>query len=385
MRAKHAGLVAALALAAPAVSQPIQFSALLREEVGYGTNPFIQPGVTKGAALVSFSVAPKAVYQTARSQTVLSGIYNRDQYVHAYGYTDQLGVTLTRTDQVSQHLSSVLSASYASSNRAILDDPQNLQTIDPLDIGRRTYRSSGSYQLQWQASAADNLSYGVNISHLAYGGNAGLIKGLSSDYTQYGVSGSYDHAIDARTSVGAQADFSTTQSRAYPNSRSIQPAVTMKRQLTAIWSLNGHVGLVLQRTDGPIPRSSTSLGYGATACATYPQTHICASAERGSYPSGFGGLRTDSNFSVNVSHNLTVHSRVNFAANYDDSSSSAVPGLLTNIKGRSATASADYDADLTRRLSWGVGGRYQWRDTSTTASGRAVSATIHVSAKIGRI
>lgn len=375
------------AAAAPATAQSVQFSAIVQSEIGYATNPFLAAGVTKGTIFSSASVAPRLLYQTARSSTTLQGQYNREAYLNDFGYTDSGTIGLVRTDQLSQYVGTTLTASYETSNRATIDDPNRVVT-NPLDVGRRTKTLMGSYELQWQASARDQLSYGAQVSHLSYGEShtAGL-AGVPSNYTQYGVNAGYSHSVDARTSIGAQVTVSTVRSQFYPNSRTIQPALTAKRQLSAIWTIDGHVGMVFSRIDGPFGKSTTSLGLGVDLCGEYPRTHVCLKLNRDTQPSGYGPLRTTSSVIGDLTHQLDEHSRLHFYAAYmrDSSGSFLLTGqqLLRNAK--ILQASADYDHDLTQRVSAGFGGRYQWRSLSGYPAARSYTGSIHVKAKLGRI
>jgi len=381
-----------VAIAAPAAAQPIQFSGVLQGSVGYGTNPLVRPGVTAGTAQATGSFAPRLVYQTAKSSTTLEGAYSRDQYFSRFGHTDSLSTSLIRTDQLNEHLGSTLQASFNSTNRATIADPSTIDN-EPLNIGRRTYRSSGQYQLQFQASARDQLNYGVQIEHMAYGDNGGTgLPGLAaSSYTQYSTNVGYNRVLDARTTVGAQVNISTVHSKLYPDSRTVGPSLTIKRQLTAIWEIDGNAGVIFQHVAGPFPSSAQSFSYGVNACGTYPRTHICVGAQHQASASGYGALRTNSGVNASLTEQLSEKSRFTLSANYYKSSAAAstigahLPGALTAISSRALLVNAQYDRDLTQRLSAGVGGTYQWRDTVRAGSGRAASATVHLTAKLGRL
>jgi len=378
-----------VALTAPAAAQQIQFSALLRGELGYGTNPFLRAGVNKGSGLISGSFAPRFFYETARSTTTLSGSYDRDQYFSGFGRTDSARVSLVRMDRLTEHLASTITAGFSTTNRATVSDPD--ADNEPLNIGRRTYRSNGQIQLQYQATAMDQFSGGAQINHLSYGNREGSIPGLaSSAYTQYGGNFGYTRVIDARTSLGAQVTVSAVRSEFYPDSRTVQPAITAKRQLSAIWSIDGHVGLVLQHVSGPFANSVTSVGYGVNLCGTYPRTHICLNAQHQTSPSGYGSLRTVTGVGANLSHDLTEHSRISANAQYYKSSADQTllgPSVISNSQ--AILTSVGYDRDLTQRLSAGFDGSYHWRKsdlrTQANGAGHAIGGRIHVTAKLGRI
>jgi hypothetical protein len=390
-------LAAAFVLAAPAASQPIQFSATVTGEAGYAVNPFVIPGVKSGTPFGSIDFAPKFVYQTARSNTSLTGYYKRDQYLNKFGESDNLSATLARTDQLTQYLGSSFTANYITTNNAIVSDPTLLINGDPSNIARRTNQVTVGEQLQWQVNERNSFDAGAQFLHTGYGHDKSPADLLLSSYTQYSVNGGYQHVLNARTSVGAQVSVSETESKLYPSSRAVQPSLTAKRQLTAVWNISGNVGLVLQHVGGPFASSSTNLGYGITLCGVYPRTSLCLSAQRSSAPSNYGALQTSTFINATLSHTLTEHSRVNFTANYSKRASgqSLFPGqnpLLAALQRSSAlAASGEYDHDISRRLSAGFNARYQHRNndvivvTRDNGSADAFQGTIHITAKLGRM
>jgi len=317
----------------------------------------------------------------------LQGEYSREAYLNNFGYSDSGTIGLIRTDRLSQYLSTTLTANYETSNRAVVDDPNRVVT-DPLNIGRRTRTLMGSYQLQWQASARDQVSYGAQISHLSYGkSRAAGLGGIPSNYTQYGADASYNHSLDARTTVGAQVTVSAVRSQFYPDSRTIQPALTAKRQLTAVWAIDGHVGMVFSHIEGPFAKSTSSLGAGINLCGEYPRTHVCFKFNRDTQPSGYGPLRTMTSIDGQITQRLDEHSRIKVNAEFmrDSSGSFSTAGapLLRNTK--LFLGSADYDRDITERVSAGFGGQYKWRSLSGFPDARSYTGTIHLRAKLGRI
>src|SRR3569832_421947 len=104
-------------MAAPAAAQSVQFNAVAQSEIGYGTNPFLAPGLTDGSIFSSLSIAPNLIYQTARSTTTLQGRYSRDSYLHDFGHSDSGNVGLVRADQLTQFLSQTLTANFETTDR----------------------------------------------------------------------------------------------------------------------------------------------------------------------------------------------------------------------------------------------------------------------------
>jgi len=374
-------------MAAPAAAQSVQFNAVAQSEIGYGTNPFLAPGLTEGSIFSSLSIAPNLIYQTARSTTTLQGKYSRDSYLHDFGHSDSGNVGLVRADQLTQFLSQTLTANFETTNRNTITDP-TVAITDPLDVGRRTKTLSGAYQLQWQATARDQLSYGTQVTHQSYGASKDPALGsVLSSFTQYGVNGGYTHVLDARTSIGAQVSVSSVRSKIYPDSRSIQPSLTAKRQLTAAWEVDGHVGVVFSHIDGPFAKSSTSLGLGLNLCGAYPRTHLCLKVSRDTAPSGFGPLRTTTSAAVNLAEDLSEHSHLILNAQYlkDSSGSFSRTGVPALRNTDAVVGTATYDRDLTQRISAGFGGKYQSRTLTGFSDAHSYEATVHVKAKLGRM
>jgi len=387
VRSLRFGLLA-MAAATPAAAQQLQFSAIAQGDLGYRTNPFIRGGVTAGSGFFSGSFAPTLVYQTERSTTTFLGSYSRDQYFRTFGYTDSAMASLKRVDLLSAYLTSTLTGSFTSSNNASIQDPTAIDN-EPLNIGRRTYHANGQYQLQWQASAKDQFAYGAQVDHTSYGDSnkTGTTALTASSYTQYAVNVGYNRLVDARTTIGAQVSVSAVRSKLYPDSRTVQPSLTARRQLTAIWEVDGHVGLVVQHIMGPLARTTTSIGYGLNLCGTYPRTKFCVSGEHTKSPSGYGALRTNTNAKLTLTHDFTEHSHGTLMGTYFKmSSDQAILGRV-GVSGDATAflASARYDRDLTQRLSAGFGGGYQWRKTVLLGTGHSLSGSVHLKAKLGRL
>ena len=375
------------ALAAPAAAQQVKFSATVKGELGYRSNPFLRPHLNDGSVYGSGSIAPQLLYETERSTTTLQGGYDRDEYFTRFGHTDSLQASLQRVDRLRENLTSTLSGSYRTSNKVRVTDPEEVDN-EPLNIGRRTYQSEGAALVQWQATAQDQISAGAQIRHLAYGDNGSIAGVLASGYTQYAGNVGYTRVLDARTTIGVQGSVSETHSQRYPNSRAFQPSLTFKRQLSPIWTVDGNVGVVLQHIYGPFSSSHTSFSYGLNLCGNYTLTQICVSGHRQTSPSGYGALRTNTGVSASLTEKLTEHSRVAASASYYKSSSNrGIRGPVLGIpsEAKALMAHAQYDRDLSERLSAGFGGMYQRRSGSTLGAGHTIGANVHVTAKLGRI
>lgn len=381
--ARRLCLVAAvLATAAPALAAQYVFSGYARGELGYETNPFLREGEGGGAAYGGFTIAPDLAITTSRSMTDLSATYYRQQYFDHYRHSDTLTGGVRRTDNLSPFLVSTVTFNYTTSNSYLAYDAADPILIDPLSVGQRTHSYIGTAGLQWQASARDVFNLSGDYTHSSNGGETNI---YSNSYSEYGGTFGYSRILDARTNLGAQVRYSQSDSRVFPNSRSIEPSITAKRQLNAVWTVNGHLGVVNQRIDGPLGGSFTTVGFGLSLCANYPRSSVCLNADRGSEPSLYSTARIQTTVGLTATHSLDEHNRVSLSSFYSQSDSRERLGPAIADSSKTFQVNADYDRDISRRLSAGVEGRYRTLDSSIIHANHSVAASVHISARFGHI
>jgi len=373
----------------PAAAADILFGGTAQVRLGYADNPFLDPNSRGGSVQVGGTIAPQLTRTTALGQTVLSGTYDRQQYLTHYDFSDSIAADLRHSQRFSERLQGSFHAGYQNSlnaflggnlNRSIIDQTSaNQSPGDLLTTGQRTKTLTGDTTFNWIPTERDSLSFGGNVSRATYGGAR---NGLTaSNYTAYGANVSYMRAFGARTKVGLQFVASHTDSGLYGTSTSYQPNVVLQQQLSQVWSFNGSVGGIFQTTGFPLRRSSHSLGFNASLCGIYPRHSVCFTGSRQTAASGIGGLRTDLRFGVQGSYQINQHSRITGGADISNSKSRDF-AAIANQKFRQA--SLDYSHDVTQRISVGFGGRYQWRDYQISGKARALSGTINLSARFGR-
>ena len=374
---KAIGLVAAtlLAGAAPAVAAPLELSGKVEGRVGYGTNPFVRFGADKAAAFVGGTIAPVLKYQRATGMTTLSGLYDRDQYAKLYGNPDTASVRLQQEEKLRSNLDLTASLAYISSVSPIGNgtiDP----TIDPLAIGTRSHKIEANGGLTWRPTERDTLAVTGGYQHGSYKRSSGL-----SSYDFYNASASYLHQVNARTQIGARMGYSQTRSGSFPSVQSYEPGVVLVERFSAIWVLNANLGVSFRKTPG-LSESSKGLGFSASLCGTYPLTSICATADRVTSASGFGGARINSDFAIRITQKLTQADTLHFEATYTDSKSIALIGgraqQVTQMVG-------SYDHLLNDRWSVGLDGRYQSRSQDLVGSAHSVGGSVHIRYLIGHL
>ena len=379
-------LLAVLCGGGPAFAGTFEWGTTLEGRAGYGTNPFLNFDTNKGSALVGFTIAPTLRWREATSTTELAGSYNRDQYFTRYDHTDDFNVDLRHTQQLSTKLSANGEVGYFSSISGLSSSIYNRVVIDPgvvdqLAIGTRQRRIYGDAGLAWQPTSRDSFQ-------LSAVGERNTFSRFGGDYSYLGLTGGYLHTIDARTRVGFNISVGRTYSHDFPDSTTIQPSLVLQRTLDAHWSFNGGVGIILQREqDIGGTRTTVTPGFNASLCSTYPRLTFCVTGSRQAAASGLGGLRRQTQIGANATYHLTEHSRVLGVASYGISQAdrNVIIDSISYGNQRYALARADYQQDLSRRLSAGVTGSYQRRTGSGLPNVHALAITFNLTAKFGHL
>lgn len=377
MRLAPVAAAALLASAAAASAEPIIFSGYVEGRLGYGTNPFLRTQTGLGAGIGGFSLAPTLTRTTSQASTTLSGVYDRDQYFRTYGHTQTVTVDLRHVAQVRSNLSITLQASYGRTNNPLISSILDPGLFDNLTIGQETQRISGEAQVQWQATKNDAINYGINYEHSSFSRSS-----FAGGFDLLGANFGYLRTLGPRTKLGVRVSASRYESDINPGSHSVQPALALQQTLSPIWKFDGDIGVIFQNVSGPAGGSSKGLGFHASLCGTYPRVNVCLTGQRQTTASGFGGLRTTTEASLTVITKLSERSTITGEASYDLSNSQRL-ALLREAE--VFQARLDYQRDLTQRLSAGVTGRYQSRDLGGIGAAHAVSGTVNVRVKIGRL
>lgn len=373
-------------LGRPAHAASFEWSATLEGRIGYGSNPFLNRGGNGGTGLVGGTVAPVLRWRDPKSVTELSGSYNRDQYFSKYGHADDLAVDLRRTQQFSSKLSGNAHVGYYSQISGLFSPYYNTVVTDPvavdqLAVGTRQRRIAGDAGLQWQPTERDEF----HVSGVAQRSDYSRFGG---DFTYIGGTAGYLRTLDQRTKVGLDVTVGHIYSDAFPDSTTYQPSLEVQRTLSARWSLNAGVGVIVEEERfGARDRTSVSPGFNASLCGTYPRLSVCFTAARAVAPSGIGGLRRQTQFGVDGTYRLSERSRINGVATYGLSDSDE-PVLVDGVRygdQRYALARLAYQRDLSRRVAAGVSGNYQERSGGGLRDVHAVAITFNLTARLGRL
>ena len=367
--------IAGTASAAPAT----YFSAFGTLTGGYSSNPFLEDD-PRGSATLGLTIDPQLQIASATGTTTIAGDFSRVEYLGHSEHSRSYSASLSQVQQLSTTLSANGSATYIDSTSALLqpfeaDAPPD---VDILSSRQRVRTVSLGGGLNWQPSTVDTFGVNGSYSHSSYPGSGDLY----SSYTSYGATGSYSHTFSERTSVGASLGVTRTTSKLYPDATIYQPNLTLKQRINAYWTLDGSVGVIIQDSvfAGHHDRS-TSLGFNADLCGTYPRLTLCFLASRNTSASGYGGVRTQTSISTNGTYTLDEHSRVSGNAGYtkDVSDGEFGPPSLSY-----AQASATYDRDLSKTLGIIATAGYQRRMYHQLGTADGVSASLGLRVKLGR-
>ena len=380
-----ASAILALPQFAPADADTLSWSATVEGRAGYATNPFLDFNRNAGSGVLGLTIAPSLTLRNSKAQTDLNGSFNYDKYTTNYGHDYDFTIDLRRRQQLSPEVSingevgyfSLISALTSPYYNALIIDPG---AVDQLAIGLRSRRVFGSAGITWTPSTRDQFSLSGNAEHDSF-------SRFGESYDYYGATGSYLRQIDGRTHLGVSLGLGHYNSSVAGSSTSVSPNLVVQRVLSARWNLNASVGAIVEdehfRSGS---HTSVTPGFNIGLCGKYTRWDVCFSGSRQTASSGLGGLRRQTQLGANGSYRLNEHSRVLGEASYGFSKQDDrlqqeffATGTL-----RYASARLAYQRDLGRRFSVGGSGTYQNRSGGNIPDAHSYSATVNLTAHLGR-
>lgn len=377
MRAIQGLLATALfGITTAANAAPVDFGMSIQGRAGYGSNPHLVQDDNPGSLLVGIRLAPQVQTRTETSATSLTGYYDYTHYTRRYGHSDSLGIDARHEQRFSPTLSGNIHAGYVDSFNTLFGP---IDTIDEVTIGQRQRVVSGDAGLSYQPNARETWDISGYGSRAFYPNADQQL----SDYTNYGGGLGYSRAINDSTSLGARFGFGRYDSRSFADTTSYQPSLTIKQRLSGSWSLDAHVGVILERsTFAGAHFSSTSFGFGANLCRRVPRSTLCFEASRDTSPSGLGGLRTDLRGTASIDYKLTDRSTVRASATYGRSDSTGFSLASDQDYG---VARGEYSHRLTERISIGASVDYRLQKIEGFRNAHAVAGAVNITTLIGRM
>ncbi|MBO9574365.1 MAG: hypothetical protein J7494_01380 [Sphingobium sp.] len=331
-------------------------------EGGYGSNPLLDSSVGESGSLIG-RIEP--TLKVVGPTTQLAAFGRVEHIIFSKLYPDMtnwsLGSTVALT--LSPRSKFSLSGGYSSQVQTTLsgllplpgeEDP----VLDPSGAelgGQRIKNLNGSARFTSQVSARDEITVDAFVSDVDY--DSSIFTGYS--YTSYGGSLGLSHAMNARTSLGASVSYSKSNydSAAFGDFQQITPSLNASFQLSPRLTLSTSAGISFSQIKLPTGTSNeTHFSGQAELCYKGLRSNFCANASRSLGSTARSGSSTITIVGANYSYKLTPRSSLTLNAQYAETQSIDIGGA--NVDYGYGVASASYQQELGRRLSFSVTARY---------------------------
>ena len=336
--------------------------------LGYSSNPFLQIGDSQSSAFGRLSARGVHAWGGERGQSSITGFVEGTTYLNDYGLESIFALDANTQQQVSEKVSLYGSVGVSGdlsgqlSNRflyvpsfPVVPDP-NLPpppvTVDDPDVFSFAGRQ---YRIHGQAGASISVSERSNVS-FSGGAQRTMYKGsLLNDFTDYFASGSYNHTLSERTTIGARVSVSRTD---YENSRAnstiINPALTVRTLLSEDWDASAAVGISFSDIEGPLGDSdnATNLSLDASICRSLETDRFCGHASRYAQSSSRASVVTTTSVGIDWYKQLDADSTLQVSTSvirYDSQ-----VATLTDFRSHHFRLAASYSRSIGQRLSAGA-------------------------------
>ena len=252
-----------------------------------------------------------------------------------------------------------------------LNDP----TLGELGRRRQTYQASGN--ISTLISSRDSISAGTSVSLNRYG--------RLQDYNYAAPSLSWQHALNAHTSIGAgfQAGFINYLNTDRGDTTTYGPLLSLTSYLGSRLTASGTIGVTFANLRDPIggSRTTRSISGSFNLCRQGDRSSLCINGARQVSPSAFEGVTTVSVVSGVYTYRLSPKSSIQAQANYSHADSPldrnfAGVGDNTSDYGN---ASGSYSRRLGPALSGFVSAGYAQAFGGRATRGADINAQIGVS------
>ncbi|MDB5687543.1 MAG: hypothetical protein JWR77_2132 [Rhizorhabdus sp.] len=346
----------------PAFAAEIKPSIETTVRLGYDTNPFLTQGNDLASGSVKVGVRPSLSYRTETGETVLSGTYDRSEYLRRYGHTDEYGATLDTRQRFSSAFDAFVTLRYDSSVIGESDDyvsglagPPPIDDTDINLIGQRQrsniYSAQAGFNLK--VSPRDTISVDGGFALVRYPDRP---AGSSSD--NYNGRVGYTHAISEKTRVGAsimvyRIEYDVDGLRTMV----VQPGVTFSTKLSPTWTFDATAGISFSKNSVPGFADTNDTGWAGSAnlCHKGSTNRFCFYGSRSVSSSGIGGTTERTQGGASFEQQITSRLGAHASASYSRSTSQI--GNFGTREYISAQAGLDWRATPWLRL--GADARYR--------------------------
>ena len=316
-------------IAAPAMAANVKAKVETSVRLGYSTNPFLSAGNNLSSGSVTGSIDPSLTWVTEKGSVVLSGTYDRTEYLRNYAGVSGYGGGLDVKQKLSPTLDVFGALRYDSriigQNDLSLAGAPGTLPIDNTDvnlIGTRqrsnTLQASAGYN--WQVSPRDTITGNAAATLTRYPNRA-----PGSDSDNYGGTIGYQRAISEKTKVGVSGTvYHISYDTPGLDTLVMQPNVTFSTQFSEAWSFDASLGISFTDLKQPGPgNDQRNTGWAGTAdlCHRGRLNNFCFSASRQVSASGFGGTVTRDQLAFNMHQQLTERLGFNGSGSFAQSDS----------------------------------------------------------------
>lgn len=347
--------------------------------VGYNTNPLVASGGSGnddrgGSGSTSINVQPSIQFIDGVDTALISGTYNRQDFFNGQRGNSGYGVNVNGHKQFDARTSLNLYAGFDSSilgglagfapatvttpvvggtapvgTTPIVTTPVVTTPVVPIDgdigligLGQRRNAITVGADFAYQPSEVATWTAGANATRSTYPG-AGL---LASNYTSVGGQLGYTRSLDEVSSAGLTLSVSNTDYQRGFSTRIYTPRVTYSRRFSERFSGNIAIGAAI--VDDGLSGTNVTVSALASACRSWTERgDLCINASRDPSPTGFGGVRTQTQVGATYGYRLSEVTSLSAGASYSH------VGGGSNDPAFASIADQDYiaaDATLSRRI-----------------------------------
>lgn len=266
----------------------------LTAAAGYGTNESLRFDESEGGGFLRGSARGVHAWSGERDSTSLSAFVENSFYLNESGSRPIFAVNADTQHIASERVRLFGGVSFSGDfggqlSTRFVEVPREPQVPDPaepppLTIEDPDFFAFGGrhYQLNGHAGAAITATERSSIGISGGAQRAIFTNDFLNDYTTLFASGSYNHTLSERTTVGGALNLRRTD---YDNSGAhtsiINPAATIRTRLSENWNADASVGVLIgrQKDDGE-SENQLSLTLSGALCRTTDFERLCGRVSR---------------------------------------------------------------------------------------------------------
>ncbi len=372
---------------------------------GVETNPFLTNGQNRESGFVDVEARPVVKLSEDRGETTLEGYYRRKEYLARYRGTDGFGFitrSAYRPDERTRLTSSIVYdnaildaqslfgsgvGGFETTTTGVTPQPTTIGTTgvpagDVGLIGLRQRRSQllADVTLSFKPGQRDDWSLDFQGVRADYPGATTV-----SNYSSYGLSGTYTRLLNEKNSVGVTVGAQETRFDGFLGpARVVSAQLVYQMRLPRSWSLNLSGGASFLSGDGAAAvGQSTSAVFQAELCSRGERLRTCFSASRTVAPSGADGIGPILTARVLLDYRFSRLSNLSIEGNLSSNDRTTISNV--NLSERFYTVNVTYNRGISERLQLVAGARYDRREGGNSQGIGAGSLRVGIAVALGKL